>query len=72
MGGHSPFDRKDILKARGYRWSNGEDGAPKAWWIEVDASNLEAEIRYLQTDIYSRSDMGPTLQHLTAVDRVRG
>ena len=24
------FDLKDRLKARGYRWSNGEDGRPKA------------------------------------------
>lgn len=28
---HAPFDMKDHLKARGYRWSDGSDGRPKAW-----------------------------------------
>ena len=27
----SPFDLKDDLKKRGYRWSSGDDGRPKAW-----------------------------------------
>lgn len=27
---NSPFDMKDHLKARGYRWSDGSDGRPKA------------------------------------------
>ena len=29
---NSPYDSKDQLKARGYRWSDGSDGRPKAWW----------------------------------------
>lgn len=32
---NSPFDMKDHLKARGYRWSDGNDGRPKAWWIGI-------------------------------------
>lgn len=32
---NAPFDLKDLLKGRGYRWSDGSDGRPKAWWTEV-------------------------------------
>ncbi|MBC6445447.1 MAG: hypothetical protein GDA50_08560 [Alphaproteobacteria bacterium GM202ARS2] len=32
----SPFDMKDILKVRGYRWNPGDIGKPKAWYIDVD------------------------------------
>lgn len=31
----SPYDMKDALKIRGYRWNDGSDGRPKSWWIEV-------------------------------------
>jgi DNA polymerase-3 subunit epsilon len=31
----SPFDLKDSLKRRGYRWSDGSDGRPRSWYIDV-------------------------------------
>ncbi|UDF04057.1 3'-5' exonuclease [Asticcacaulis sp. AND118] len=68
---YSPFDKKDVLKARGYRWSSGDDGGPKAWWTEVDAEDLDAEVRYLQTDIYQRADVEPTTRYLTAMERFK-
>lgn len=48
----SPFEQKDVLKARGYRWSDGSSGSRKAWWIEVPAARRDAEIAYLHTKIY--------------------
>jgi len=51
---YAPFDLKDELKKRRYRWSDGNDGRPKAWYIDVDEENLEAEIEYLHTAIYRR------------------
>jgi DNA polymerase-3 subunit epsilon len=48
----SPFDLKDRLKARGYRWSNGEDGRPKAWFRDVDDADLAAEEQFLADAIY--------------------
>ncbi|WP_354244018.1 hypothetical protein [Bradyrhizobium sp. LA2.1] len=27
----SPFELKDALKRRGYRWSNGSYGRPRSW-----------------------------------------
>jgi DNA polymerase III subunit epsilon len=30
---NSPYDSKDLLKARGYRWSNNQTDKHKAWYI---------------------------------------
>ncbi|MDM9629054.1 3'-5' exonuclease [Rhizobium sp. S152] len=67
---NSPFDLKDHLKARGYRWSDGSEGRPKCWWIEVDEASVESELRYLRTDIY-RYDADPPIRYLTAFDRFK-
>src|ERR1700757_471896 len=64
----SPFDLKDSLKRRGYRWSDGSDGRPRSWYIDVDESELNDEIAFLRTEIYLR-DVEPRLQTLTAFDR---
>lgn len=48
----APFEQKDMLKARGYRWSDGTGGSRKAWWIEVPAAGRDAEVAYLRTNIY--------------------
>ncbi|MET4493457.1 DNA polymerase-3 subunit epsilon [Bradyrhizobium sp. LA7.1] len=64
----SPFDLKDALKRRGYRWSDGSDGRPRSWFIDVGESQLDAEITFLTTEIYLR-DVEPRVQTLTAFDR---
>src|SRR5262249_15266887 len=48
---HSPFDLKDVLKARGYRWSDGSDGRPKAWWTEVADGDFADELDWLRSEI---------------------
>ncbi|KPF44372.1 3'-5' exonuclease [Rhizobium sp. AAP43] len=68
----SPFDMKDHLKARGYRWSDGSDGRPKSWWIEVGEEALDEELRYLRAEIYRSQDADPPIRRLTAFDRFRG
>lgn len=68
---HSPFDMKDHLKARGYRWADGSDGRPKSWWVEVDEEALADELRYLRAEIYRWPDADPPTRHLTAFDRFR-
>lgn len=68
---NSPFDMKDALKARGYRWSDGSDGRPKSWWTEVEEGVLEDELRYLRTEIYRYPDADPPVKYLTAFDRFR-
>ena len=66
----APFDFKDALKRRGYRWSDGGDGRPRAWWIELDEALAEAEVIYLQTEIYLRQ-VRPRTQRVDACERYR-
>lgn len=68
---NAPFDMKDHLKGRGYRWSDGSDGWPRAWWIEIDEELREEEFRYLRTEIYCWEDAEPLTWRLTALDRYR-
>ena len=64
----SPFDLKDVLKRRGYRWRNGSDGRPRSWYIDVGEDWLGNEIAFLKTEIYL-SEVEPRLQTLTALSR---
>ncbi len=64
----SPFDLKDTLKRRGYRWSDGSDGRPRSWYVDVDENKFTEEIAFLKTEIYLR-DVEPRSQILTAFDR---
>lgn len=68
---NSPFDLKDHLKARGYRWSDGSEGRPKSWWIEVEERYLADELLYLRTEIYRYADADPPTKFLTAIDRFK-
>lgn len=67
---NAPFDKKDILKQRGYRWSDGSQGGCKAWWVSV-ASDLEKdELAWLASEIYSgRSTNSVEISRISAVDR---
>ena len=50
----SPFDAKDILKARGYRWNAGDNNRPKSWYIDVPGERVKEEMAYLHQQIYGR------------------
>lgn len=65
---NSPFDLKQVLKARGYRWSNGSDGAPRSWYIDVAEDDHTAEIEYLRAEIYQR-EVDVRSRSLTALER---
>lgn len=67
----SPFDMKDQLKARGYRWNDGSDGRPKSWWIEVAEAEAEEELRFLREEIYQWPEASPFRQLRSAHDRYR-
>ncbi|MBS1078956.1 3'-5' exonuclease [Gluconobacter kondonii] len=51
---YAPFELKDTLKARGYRWNDGSDGRPKAWFIDRPPEEVEEEVRFLRSEIYQR------------------
>lgn len=68
---NSPFDMKAHLKARGYRWSDGSDGRPKSWWVELAEEALDDELHYLRSEIYRWPDADPPIRRLTAFDRFK-
>ncbi|NRA73922.1 MAG: 3'-5' exonuclease [Rickettsiales bacterium] len=48
----APYDCKDILKARGYRWHDGSNNRPRAWFIEVAEQFKDEELNFLYSQIY--------------------
>ncbi|MBS1086951.1 3'-5' exonuclease [Gluconobacter sphaericus] len=65
---YAPFELKDILKARGYRWNDGSDGRPKAWFVDRPPEEVEDEILFLRTEIYQR-EIDITVRPVEAGDR---
>jgi DNA polymerase-3 subunit epsilon len=37
----SPFDMKDVLKARGYRWNDGTNGRPKLGSVAISNNRFK-------------------------------
>ncbi len=72
----APFSSKDILKLKGYRWNDGNNGKPKAWYIEVmseQAKNIEQE--FLSQHIYQNNIIGnaiSTIEDISALNRFSG
>ena len=64
----SPFDLKDELKKRGYRWNDGTDGRPRAWFVDVGEDLRDEEITFLKQTIYQR-DVDLLTQRITAQNR---
>jgi DNA polymerase-3 subunit epsilon len=50
----SGFDKKDLLRNRGYKWFPGGEGRDKSWHKEISQENLESELEYLEKEIYER------------------
>ena len=47
----APFESKDKLKARGYRW----DGEGRVWWCSLGSDDLlDAECDWLREEVYGR------------------
>ena len=65
---YAPFELKDELKKRRYRWSDGSDGRPKAWYVDVDEDNEKNEVAYLCKEIYCR-EVELRTQSVTALTR---
>ncbi len=65
---HSPFELKDRLKERGYRWNADPIGTPRAWYIDVAEDELESELAFLRSEIYQR-DINLLTRRIEARDR---
>ena len=62
----APFEFKDDLRKRGYRWDPGDGEREKAWWIIVD--DQEAELCWLRENVFGREVRLP-LKTVTAQER---
>ena len=51
---NSPYETKDVLKARGYRWVNPAEKQIKAWHIDIADTDHDSEEQYLKNEIYHR------------------
>lgn len=50
----APYEMKEHLKQRGYRWNPDGAGAQRAWFMDVPDERREEEFRFLQEEIYGR------------------
>lgn len=60
----APFEAKDQLKLRRYRWNAGE----RFWWRDVPDSQKQAELDWLAANVYP-AGQEPRLQAITARER---
>lgn len=65
----APFEHKDTLKARGYRWSDGSSGGPRAWWKDLEEAMSDAELAFLRADIYQNPDLELPTKRFTSLHR---
>ena len=64
----TPFEMKDVLKQRDYRWT-GEDRLPhKSWQKDVLPEEAEAEVAFLEATVY-RGRREPVLGKVSAYER---
>ncbi len=62
---NAPFDNKDKLKERGYRW----DGERKTWNGFVDQSNLVVETDWLRAEVYGKRKFRVELEKIDSFNR---
>ncbi|MFP8836223.1 3'-5' exonuclease [Hydrogenophaga sp. XSHU_21] len=62
----SPFESKDALKARGYRW----DGEARVWFCTLASDDaLEAELAWLKAEVYGSRRAQVEVEGLDALTR---
>lgn len=61
---NSPFESKDALKERGYRWN----AASRVWWADLPEEQHASELEWLAANVYHRPVELP-FHKITALDR---
>ena len=67
----APYEVKDTLKARGYRWNDGTTGANKHWGIEVAEADFAEESKFLD-ELYPSAMIKASVVTLDARTRFKG
>ncbi len=65
----SPFDSKDLLKERKYRWNDGANGKPKCWWLDVPSEQESEELSFLSESVYGGDTSSVVLSRINAYCR---
>jgi DNA polymerase-3 subunit epsilon len=66
---HAPFEAKDTLKARGYRWNADQ----RVWGIALrDDASLRAECEWLKHNVYAGRAASVLVEALDALSRYAG
>lgn len=65
----APYAVKDLLSARGYRWSDGSNGMEKAWNLTVTEDNYEAELVWLKANAYGNRSSSIVVDTVDATNR---
>lgn len=68
---NAAFDKKDALKERQYRWSDGMGNLPKCWWICVPNDLLLDEKNWLDETIYSQKGASDKLPQREISAKIR-
>lgn len=50
----SPYEGKDVLKARGYKWHPGDERRQKCWYFDADPGAADAECAWLRAEVYKQ------------------
>lgn len=64
----APFDARHALKRRGYRWNNGQNAYPRAWWRDVDPDAVDDELEFLAS---YETQPEPLVLRMSARERFR-
>ena len=65
----SPFDCRETLKARGYKWNDGQNGHPRAWYRDLRADTTAPELAWLAERVYPGRPPAYRIERFTAYDR---
>ncbi|WP_058497311.1 3'-5' exonuclease [Legionella drozanskii] len=71
VAAHAPFDKKDLLKQRDYRWSDGLNRLPKSWWKIISNEHLLEEKQWLDEVIYGKPGASNALPSSEIGARIR-
>ena len=52
---YAPYEKKDILRSKKYKWLTHHIESFKAWSIELPENNIEEEFNFLKSNIYLSS-----------------
>lgn len=68
---NAPFDNKDLLKIRGYKWCDGIERSPKCWWTIASQENFGLEMEFLKNEVYQNERTAEGIRHFEITASIR-